>query len=167
MKHSMRRRCTSALLILSLAAAAFTGCSGKAKGVDAVSVGKAMQKEASSFPKLKVITSEDKDADLNFTALCDYKYDRIASYYYAYSKDGTAPEIAVISLKEASDAASLMSSLKDHVKNRQGTMQEYSPEQVEMVDGYILKHQGSAVALVIGPQNAIVEKVFEKEVKGE
>ena len=73
----------------------------------------------------------------------------------------------MISLKEASDAASLMASLKDHVKNRQGTMQEYSPEQVEMMEGYILKHQGSAVTLVIGPQNAIVEKVFEKEVKGE
>ncbi|MBQ5430120.1 MAG: DUF4358 domain-containing protein [Lachnospiraceae bacterium] len=167
MKHSMRRRCTSFLLVLTLATAALTGCGSKTKGVDAVAVGKAMQKEATTFPKLKVITSQDKDADLNFTSLCDYKYDRVESFYYAYSKDGTAPEIAVISLKEASDAAGLMASLKDHVKNRKGTMQEYSPEQVEMVDNYILAHQGSAVTLVIGPQNAIVEKVFEKEVKGE
>ncbi|MCR4869563.1 protein of unknown function [Lachnospiraceae bacterium C10] len=167
MRHSMRRRCTSLLLVLSLAATAFTGCSGKSKSVDAIRVGKAMQKEATTFPELKVITSKDKDADLNFTALCNYDYDRVESYYYAYAKDGSASEIAVISLKDASDASSLMSSLKDHVKTRQGTMQEYSPEQVDMVEAYLLKHQKNAVTLVIGPQNGIVEKVFEKEVKGE
>ena len=84
--------------------------------------------------EMKTISSSDADADINFTVLCDMEYDRIAEYHYTYAADGSAPEIALIKVADKSDVATLMTKLKDHVKDRQGAMAEYSPEQVEQTD---------------------------------
>lgn len=140
-------------------------CGSKTGPADAVSVGKSVMQEASGFPEMKTLTSDDKDADIDFTTLCDYDYDGVSSFYYAYAADGTAPEMAVISLKNADDTAELMRSIKDHVKTREGTMQEYTPDQVQMVQNYILVQQKGTVGLFIGQGATALEKSFKKVVK--
>lgn len=155
----------SFILVSILALTVLTSCGGSSSKADAVSVGKQLTEEASGFPEMKTITSADKDADINFTTLCDYDYDRVSSYYYAYSADGTAPEIAVVTLKNADDTADLMDSVKDHVKTREGTMQEYSPDQVQMVKDYILTQKNGTVGLFIGKGAAQLEKSFDGAVK--
>jgi hypothetical protein len=138
---------------------------GKKNTTDAVSLGKELMEQASGFPEMKTITSSDKDAEINFSTLCDFDYSKVSSYYYAYAADGTAPEIAVVSLKNTDDIADLMSAIKDHQKTREGTMQEYSSDQVQMVQSYILVQKNGTVGYFIGQGTADLEKTFKEEVK--
>ena len=138
---------------------------GSSNTADAVSVGKKVMNEASGFPEMKTITSSEKDAEINFSTLCDFDYGKVSSFYYAYAADGTAPEVAVVSLKNADDTADLMSSIKAHAKTREGTMQEYTPDQVAMVQSYILVQKNGTVGFFIGKGAAALEKSFKAEVK--
>ncbi|MDY3991494.1 MAG: DUF4358 domain-containing protein [Lachnospiraceae bacterium] len=158
----MKRLFTAVLV--TVIAMCLAAC-GSAKSTDAVSVGEKVMKKASGFPEMKTITSNDKDADINFSTLCDFDYSKVSSFYYAYASDGTAPEVAVVSLKSADDTADLMSSIKDHVKTREGTMQEYTPDQVAMVQSYILVQKNGTVGFFIGKGAASLEKSFKAEVK--
>lgn len=160
------KKSISIILACVLVVCCLAACGGSASGkADAVSVGKKVMDSASGFPDMKTIDSSGKDADINFTTLCDFDYDRVSSFYYAYSADGTAPEFAIVTLKDSDDTADLMSSLKDHVKTREGTMQEYSPDQVEMVQNYILTQQNGTVGLFIGKGAAELEKTFKAALK--
>lgn len=152
----------AAVLVMAFA---MTACGGKTAGADAVSVGTQVMKAATGFPEMKTITSEDKDAEIDFTTLCDFSYDKVSSYFYAYASDGTAPEVAVVTLKNPDDTADLMRSIKDHVTTREGTMQEYSPDQVEMVRSYLLSQQNGTVGLFIGKGSAALEKSFRAALK--
>lgn len=149
------------IIILTLG---IVSCGAK-NTTDAVSIGEKLMGQASGFPEMKTITSSDKDAEINFTTLCDFDYAKVSSYYYAYAADGTAPEMAVVSLKNSDDTADLMSSIKEHQKTREGTMQEYSADQVQMVDSFILTQKNGTVGYFIGKGTADLEKSFKKEVK--
>lgn len=158
----MKRFLSAALVVLL--AVSLIACGSK-QAADAVSVGKNIMKSASGFPDMKTITSSDEDAELNFTTLCDFDYSKVSSYYYSYAADGTAPEVAVVTLKSSDDTADLMSALKDHQKTREGTMQEYSADQVQMVSSYILTQKNGTVGYFIGKGVADLEKTFKEEVK--
>lgn len=159
------KKVISVFLICLLTVCCLAACGGSLKAADAVYVGKKVMESASGYPAMKTIDSSEKDADINFTTLCDFDYDKISSFYYAYSADGTAPEIAVVSLKDSDNTADLMSALKNHVKTREGTMQEYSPDQVEMVQNYIMTQENGTVGLFIGKGAAELEKSFKAALK--
>lgn len=114
-----------------------------------------------TLPNMTKISSEDEQAELNFTYLSDLSYDLIDSYFYAYAEDGTAEEIAVILLKDKNDAASMMQSLHEHVTQRQGTFQEYAPEQVSMTENAVVTREGAYIALIICEKNGLVQKAFQ------
>ncbi len=158
------RKSIAIIFTFSFCLACLAACAGQ-KRADAVSVGKRLTAQAKGFPDMKTIDSSEKDADINFSTLCDFDYDKVSSFYYAYSSDGTAPEIAVVSLKDVDDTAWLMSSLKDHVKTREGTMQEYSPDQVELVKDYLISQKNGTVGLFIGKGASELEKSFVRAVK--
>lgn len=115
-----------------------------------------------TLPELVIVSDTDEQADLNFSYLSDLSYDMVDSYFYAYAKDGTAEEIAAIKLKDKGDVASMMDSLHDHVKQREGTFQEYDPKQVEMVKNAVVTRQGNYITLIISQKNGLVQKVFQE-----
>ena len=115
----------------------------------------------STLPEMTQISSEDEQAELNFTYLSDLSYDLVDSYFYAYASEGTAEEIAVIKLKDKNDAASMMQAMHDHSKSRQGTFQEYDPEQVGMTEKAVVTREGNYIALIISSKNGLIQKAFE------
>lgn len=115
----------------------------------------------STLPEMTQISSEDEQAELNFTYLSDLSYDLVDSYFYAYASEGTAEEIAVIKLKDKNDAASMMQAMHDHIKSRQGTFQEYDPEQVGMTEKAVVTREGNYIALIISSKNGLIQKAFE------
>ena len=131
------------------------------KQVDMDRLQKQLLEADTTLPEMIAVTSEEENAELNFSALCDFSYDRVENYFYLYAEDGTAPEIAVVELKDASDAAALMMDIKEHAANREGTMQSYMPDQVEIVHAYILTYDGPYVLYAVGEQNGMVQKAFE------
>lgn len=114
-----------------------------------------------TLPKMQVSSSNDENADLNFSSLSDMDYNRIASYFYAYAKSGTAQEIAVIQLKDSKDEAVLMQSLQKHVDNRIKTLQEYNPEQVTMAENAVITRKSGCVTLIISEKNGLIQNAFE------
>ena len=84
-------------------------------------------------------------------------------YFYAYAKDGSASEIAVIRMKDESDIAPMMDSINAHLKTRRGTMQEYKPEQVDLIDKAVITYEGNDVALIVSEKNGLVQKEFKSE----
>lgn len=133
--------------------------------IGAKELGEQMAEADGGLPDMTTITSDDKDADLNFTSLCDFDYDKVDSYWYSYAADGSASEMSVVILKDSGDAAELMKSLKQHVQDREGTMANYSPDQVQLVDNYILKNEGKYVTLIISEHNGAAEQAFEDAIK--
>ncbi len=163
MKFGFKRIAAALLAFTIVLTAGACGKKEEASGADLSALFEKCVAADTRLPEMKTISSSDADADINFTVLCDMEYDRIAEYHYTYAADGSAPEIALIRVSDKSDVATLMTKLKDHVKDRQGAMAEYSPEQVEQVSAYVLAHKDDMVLLAIGPQNGLVQKAFEEE----
>ncbi|MGX8714187.1 MAG: DUF4358 domain-containing protein [Lachnospiraceae bacterium] len=157
-------RILSLFLVLVLTAG-LTACGGSGdsgKDLDLEEMLTKIQEEESSLPEMETIKASDDNAEINFSVLCDFEYKDVADYIYTYAKDGTASELSIIRLKDASDASYLMSSLKDHIASRRETMRNYSPDQVDMVDSYVLVNEGAYVGLFISQHNGSMQKVFQE-----
>lgn len=143
-----------------------TGCKQKdektIEQIDMKGLQETMLAADETLPQMLVNTSNDENADLNFTSLSDMEYERVSDYFYAYSKTGTAQEIAVIQLKDSKDAATLMQSLQRHVEHRVQTLQEYNPEQTAMAENALIIRNSSCVALIICEKNGMVQNAFEE-----
>lgn len=121
----------------------------------------AMIEADTTLPEMKVVTSEDEQGELNFTAFSDFSYDRVESYFYAYAADGGSQEIAVVELKDAGDAAALMNTLQDHLELREGALGEYAPDQLSMIEHAVIKQSGRYVAMIICEKSGLVQQAFE------
>lgn len=168
MKAMMYLRIKTCLLLalLLLAVSALTcGCSGKKEGhaedISMEEMEKRLLDADPSLPEMALARGTDEDAEVTFGYLCGFDYDRVEDFFYAYADKGTAHEISVICLKDPSDAAPVMKELKAHVESRRGTMENYSPGQVSMVEDYILVREGKYVGLFICEKAGAVRNAFE------
>lgn len=152
-------------MITTLLCFCIVGCGNKSEKtvekIDIEKLQKTMLASDETLPQMQVSSSNDKNADLNFSSLSDMDYNRIASYFYAYAKSGTAQEIAVIQLKNSKDEAVLMQSLQKHVDNRIKTLQEYNPEQVTMAENAVITRKSGCVTLIISEKNGLIQNAFE------
>lgn len=164
MKHGKTAVC------LVLAALALLGCLGCSSGaqpdddgpdIDMTALCRALLDTDTTLPEMVVKTSDEEQAKDNFFYLSDLDYGKVDAYFYAYAGAGTAEEIAVIKLKNKSDAAALMDSLHKHVENRQGTFEEYDPEQVPLTEGAVITREGRYVALIVSRKNGLVQSTFQ------
>ena len=162
MRHIKRAAC---LMLAALTLAASFGCSGETDPdepqVDLAELQAAMMDVDTTLPEMVVKTSGDEDAEDNFFFLSDLDYGKVEEYFYAYADAGTAEEIAVVKLKNKSDAAAMMESLHDHVEARQGTFEEYDPAQVPLTENAVVIHKGRYVALVVSKKNGLVQNTFK------
>ena len=150
--------------ILVIALLCITGCGEKETAgvaLDLNTLQTDMFAADTTLPEMTVVSSEDGDAELNFSYLSDLDYNLIDSYFYGYAADGTAPEMAVVKVKDTQAVVTVMDSLKEHIESRKGTFQEYSPDQVELVEKAVLIHQDAYVALIISDKSGLVQKVFK------
>lgn len=155
--------CVLLTAMLSVTSACNFG-SSKSSSDAAISMPKLQETMLSAdttLPEMTKISSDDEQADLNFTYLSDLDYALVDSYFYAYATEGTAEEIAVIKLKDKNDVTSMMQSMHDHIENRQGTFQEYDPEQAVMTEKAVVTREGNYIALIISSKNGLVQKAFE------
>ena len=162
------RKLTVFVCVLLLTAG-IAGCGGEqpvqenGTVVDMQTLQEAMLAADTTLPEMKVASSEDAQAELNFSAFSDFAYDRVQSYFYAYAADGGSQEIAVVQLKDAGDAAALMNTLKNHLEDRRGALAAYAPDQMPLVDHAVLKQKGDCVAMIISEKSGLVQQAFEAD----
>lgn len=161
-------RLTAVVCVLVLTAA-LVGCGGEKTtdsseaDVDLVTLQQVMLAADTTLPEMKVVTGDDAQAELNFTAFSDFDYNRVQNYFYAYAADGGSQEIVVVQLKDAGDAAALMNTFKDHLEDRRGALVAYAPDQLPLVDHAVVKQKGNLVAMIISEKSGLVQKAFEAE----
>ena len=87
-------------------------------------------------------------------------YGKVDKFFVSYSNEGSADEIAVIALKNASDAQEAEKSLKKHVQERINVFSQYAPDQVKKAEKAITFKDGKYAVLIICDKQDEVKKAF-------
>lgn len=148
------------MLALSLCA-----CGEKTKSIDMQALENSMVSADKTLPEMKVSGSWDENAEKAFSYISDLEYNKIHGFFLAYAADGMAYEIAVVQLKDKSDASAMADSLREHVQSRVQMYKTYEPQQVQRAESAVVKTDGDCVMLIMSdaPQNA--ETAFKEFTK--
>lgn len=153
-------------LLLSLLLLACSGCAGAQPSdgpdLDPAEMVQAMMDVDTTLPEMAERSSQDADGEDSFAYLSSLDYGKVEAYFYACADAGTAEEIAVVKLKDKSDAAALMESLLKHVEARKGSFAQYDPEQVPLTEEAVVTREGRYVALIVSKKNGLAQNEFKR-----
>ena len=154
--------CALCAVMLSLSLCA---CREKTKSIDMQALENSMVSADKTLPEMKVSGSWDENAEKAFSYISDLEYNKIHGFFLAYAADGMAYEIAVVQLKDKSDASAMADSLREHVRLRVQMYKTYEPQQVQRAESAVVKTDGDCVLLIMSdaPQNA--ETAFKEFTK--
>lgn len=151
-------------LLLCLLFLLTVGCRNKEaneNNIDMSALRQNMLGADTSLPEMSCITSDDDNAADNLVYLAEnLNYDMVDSYFYAYSKTGTAHEIAVICATNSDNVSVIKQSLEAHLETREHTFQYYAPEQVSSAQNAIVITKGNYVAMIMCDDQEAVENAF-------
>lgn len=154
--------CALCAVMLSLSLCA---CGEKTKSIDMQALENSMVSADKTLPEMKVSGSWDENAEKAFSYISDLEYNKIHGFFLAYAADGMAYEIAVVQLKDKSDASAMADSLREHVRSRVQMYKTYEPQQMQRAESAVVKTDGDCVLLIMSdaPQNA--ETAFKEFTK--
>lgn len=140
-------------------------CGEKTQKIDMYELQKSMVSADKSLPEMKISGSWDENAEKAFSYISDMEYNKIHGFFLAYAADGMAYELAVVQLKDKSDAGEMEDSLNEHVQMRVRMYKTYEPEQVQRAENAVVKTIGDCVLLIMSdsPENA--ETAFKEFTK--
>lgn len=160
----MIKRMVCALCAVMLAFS-LCACGEKTKSIDMQTLENSMVSADKTLPEMKVSGSWEENSEKAFSYISDLEYNKIHGFFLAYAADGMAYEIAVVQLKDKSDASAMADSLREHVRSRVQMYKTYEPEQVQRAESAVVKTDGDCVLLIMSdaPQNA--ETAFKEFTK--
>ena len=160
----MIKRMVCALCAVMLAFS-LCACGEKTKSIDMQALENSMVSADKTLPEMKVSGSWEENAEKAFSYISDLEYNKIHGFFLAYAADGMAYEIAVVQLKDKSDASAMADSLREHVRSRVQMYKTYEPQQVQRAESAVVKTDGDCVLLIMSdaPQNA--ETAFKEFTK--
>lgn len=140
-------------------------CGEKTQKIDMYELQKSMVSADKSLPEMKISGSWDENAEKAFSYISDMEYNKIHGFFLAYAADGMAYELAVVQLKDKSDAGEMEDSLNEHVQTRVRMYKTYEPEQVQRAENAVVKTVGDCVLFIMSdsPENA--ETAFKEFTK--
>jgi hypothetical protein len=164
----MRRKWIAALLA-ALTILGLCGCAQKTdtqKTVSMIDLRTAMEEAAPSLPEMRYVSDADDDPAQLFAHLSDMDYDKVERFFLSYSATGLADEIAVIAVKNRSDADAAADSLRAHLEDRARLYGQYKPDQLQRVEnGLVFTWKHYAVLIVCDEADA-VKAAFDHFVTG-
>lgn len=119
----------------------------------------------SAIPEMRTASSSDADAAAKFAYLSDIDYSKVLGYFLAYAADGMAYEIAVICLKDKSDAPAAEASVRAHLEGRVNLYKTYEPTQMQRAEDALVVTRDNCVALIMCDDTAAVKAAFEDYLK--
>lgn len=157
-----RMVCALCAVMLSLSLCA---CGEKTKSIDMQALENSMVSADKTLPEMKVSGSWEENSEKAFSYISDLEYNKIHGFFLAYAADGMAYEIAVVQLKDKSDASAMADSLREHVRSRVQMYKTYEPQQMQRAESAVVKTDGDCVLLIMSdaPQNA--ETAFKEFTK--
>lgn len=157
-----RMVCALCAVMLSLSLCA---CGEKTNSIDMQALENSMVSADKTLPEMKVSGSWEENSEKAFSYISDLEYNKIHGFFLAYAADGMAYEIAVVQLKDKSDASAMADSLREHVRSRVQMYKTYEPQQMQRAESAVVKTDGDCVLLIMSdaPQNA--ETAFKEFTK--
>ena len=143
-----------------LAAVFAGGCGGSSDTVSMYDLRTAMEAADDTLGEMLSADSNEEDAEDLFAYISDMDYGKVDKFFVSYSNEGSADEIAVIALKNASDTSDAEKSLKDHVQDRINVFSQYAPEEVKKAENAITFKDGKYAVLIICDKQDEVKKAF-------
>lgn len=140
-------------------------CGEKTQKIDMYELQKSMVSADKSLPEMKISGSWDENAEKAFSYISDMEYNKIHGFFLAYAADGMAYELAVVQLKDRSDAGAMEDSLNEHVQTRVRMYKTYEPEQVQRAENAVVKTVGDCVLLIMSDSPENVETAFKEFTK--
>ena len=87
---------------------------------------------------------------------------KLEEYVFVMSEEATSAEtVAIMKVKEEGDVESIKAALQVLVDEKRGEMEDYLPDQFEIVDKSEVKTKGNYVYLVISEQADAITKIIE------
>lgn len=163
-------------IMLLLCCLFLTGCGGESQSVsedkkeekavvELSRIRDAMEQAVLDLPEMTLVDASDEmtAADL-FSQLSTLDYEKVDDFFYMtatnQSEKKSAEELAVIRLKDSYDAADALASVKEHVKSRSLTFENYMPELVPMINRAEMFAYDKYVVLIIAKNQDEVKDVF-------
>lgn len=140
-------------------------CGEKTQKIDMYELQKSMVSADKSLPEMKISGSWDENAEKAFSYISDMEYNKIHGFFLAYAADGMAYELAVVQLKDKSDAGEMEDSLNEHVQTRVRMYKTYEPEQVQRAENAVVKTVGDCVLLIMSDSPENSETAFKEFTK--
>ena len=157
----MKNKIKAGLLAVCMLAVVFAaGCGGSSDTVSMYDLRTAMEAADDTLGEMLSADSNEEDAEDLFAYISDMDYGKVDKFFVSYSNEGSADEIAVIALKDASDASAAEKSLKDHVQDRINVFSQYAPEEVKKAENAITFKDGKYAVLIICDKQDEVKKAF-------
>lgn len=157
----MKNKIKAILLAAMMLAAVFAaGCGGSSDTVSMFDLRTAMEAADDTLGEMLSADSSEEDAEDLFAYISDMDYSKVDKFFVSYSDEGVADEIAVIALKDASDAQEAEKSLEKHVQDRINVFSQYAPEQVKKAENAITFKNGRYAVLIICDKQDEVKKAF-------
>lgn len=157
-----RMVCALCAVMLSLSLCA---CGEKTKSIDMQALENSMVSADKSLPEMKVSGSWEENSEKAFSYISDLEYNKIHGFFLAYAADGMAYEIAVVQLKDKSDASAMADSLREHVQSRVQMYKTYEPQQVQRAESAVVKTDGDCVLLIMSDALQNAETAFKEFTK--
>lgn len=149
-------------LLLGCTACGDSGSSSSGSDVSLRDIKDKMITADASLETLKYVDINASDSPDKFKTLVDFDYGKVEDYFYGFDKDGKAPEVIVVKVKDEADVPDLVAAFKTRAADRKGTFENYDPDQVALVEHYVLTHAGDTVAFIISEKNGLAEKAFKE-----
>lgn len=161
-------------LCVCMAAAMLLGGCGKAEEAPAANMEQEGAEETVSARPVKDIYEDIKQAvelhspvEMTDSFISNYygiDPEKLEEYIFVMSEEATSAEtIVIMKVKEEGDVEKITAALQVVVDEKRGEMENYLPEQFEIVDKSSVKSKGNYVYLVISESQDTIVRMIEEE----
>lgn len=168
-KFRMKTLC----VCMAVSAVLLGGC-GKAEEAPETNVEQSEAEEAVNARPVKEIYEDIKQAvelhspvEMADSFISNYygiDPEKLEEYIFVMSEEATSAEtIVIMKVKDEGDVEKISEALKVVVDEKRGEMENYLPEQFEIVDKSSVKSKGSYVYLVISESGDTIVQMIEEE----
>lgn len=170
----MKKFGVKTLCVCMAAAAMLLGGCGKAEEAPAANMEQEGAEETVSARPVKDIYEDIKQAvelhspvEMADSFISNYygiDPEKLEEYIFVMSEEATSAEtIVIMKVKEEGDVEKITAALQVVVDEKRGEMENYLPEQFEIVDKSSVKSKGNYVYLVISESQDTIVRMIEEE----
>ena len=157
----MSKKILAVIFALILCVSAFAGCSPSAKEIDTANLYNSLKSD---------LTFKDELIDMDMSAITNFYFfsdeSVIKEALVCKSASGaTAEEIAVITVKSASDVESVKAAVEMRVEDLAFNFENYVPAEMEKIENAVIVTSGCTIILAVVDASADAQTIIDSYTK--